>query len=102
MTCNHPRSDRLFSIGSAYREAKVLLSAAELGVFSELAGGPLGASDLANRIEVHHRAAHDFFDALVAMGVLTRDDTGRYRNTEESDHYLDRAKPIRPSQAAVL
>jgi len=49
MTGKNPRTDRLFEIGSAYRQAKVLLSAVELGVFSELANGPLEASDLANR-----------------------------------------------------
>jgi hypothetical protein len=27
------------------------------------------------------------------MGLLTREGSGRYSNTEESDHYLDRAKP---------
>jgi hypothetical protein len=93
MTREHPRTDRLFEIGSAYRQAKVLLSAVELGVFSELAAGPLDARDLASRIQVHGRPARDFFDALVATGLLTRDDEGRYRNTEESDFYLDRAKP---------
>jgi len=93
MTREHPRTDRLFEIGSAYRQAKVLLSAVELGVFSELAAGPLDARDLASRIRVHGRSARDFFDALVATGLLTRDDEGRYRNTEESDFYLDRAKP---------
>jgi ubiquinone/menaquinone biosynthesis C-methylase UbiE len=93
MTREQPRTDRLFEIGSAYRQAKVLLSAVELGVFSELAAGPLDARDLASRIQVHGRPARDFFDALVATGLLTRDDEGRYRNTEESDFYLDRAKP---------
>src|SRR6185312_7768753 len=93
MTVEHPPANRLLEIGSAYRQAKVLLSAVELGVFSALAGGALNASDLANRTQVHDRAACDFFDALVAMGLLTRDDQGRYRNTAESDCYLDRAKP---------
>jgi hypothetical protein len=93
MTGKHPRTDRLFEIGSAYRQAKVLLSAVELGVFSALANGPRDASDLASRVQIHSRAARDFFDALVAMGLLTRDDTGRYRNTDESDRYLDQAKP---------
>ena len=93
MSGNHPRTDRLFEIGSAYRQAKVLLSAIELGVFSQLAAGPLNVSDLADRVQVHGRAARDFFDALVALGLLTRDNTGQYRNTEESDRYLDRGKP---------
>lgn len=93
MTREYLRTDRLFEIGSAYRHAKVLLSAVELGVFSALATGPLDATELASRTHVHNRAARDFFDALVAMGLLTRDGKGRYRNTEESDHYLDQAKP---------
>jgi O-methyltransferase/methyltransferase family protein len=93
MTGEHPRADRLFEIGSAYRQAKVLLSAVELGVFSTLATGPLDATDLANHIQAHSRAARDFFDALVAMGLLTRDGKGQYCNTEESDRYLDQAKP---------
>ncbi|WP_256807912.1 acetylserotonin O-methyltransferase [Bradyrhizobium sp. Bra64] len=93
MTCEHPRTDRLFAIGSAYRQAKILLSAIELGVFSQLATGPLDAGELTRRIQVHSRAARDFFDALVSMSLLTRDDKGLYRNTEECDHYLDQAKP---------
>ena len=93
MTGEHPQANLLLQIGGAYRQAKVLLSAVELGVFSALAAGPLDASDLADRTQVHSRAARDFFDALVAMGVLTRDDKGQYCNTEESDHYLDQAKP---------
>ena len=93
MTGEHPRAARLFEMGSAYRQAKVLLSAVELKVFSVLASGPLGATELANHIQVHSRAARDFFDALVAMGLLTRNRKGQYCNTEESDHYLDQAKP---------
>jgi precorrin-6B methylase 2 len=93
MTCEQPHANRLFEIGSAYRKAKVLLSAVELGVFSVLAAGSLDATDLAERVKVNKRAARDFFDALVAMGLLTRDGKGRYRNTVESDHYLDEAKP---------
>ncbi|MCA6122056.1 methyltransferase [Bradyrhizobium sp. WSM 1704] len=80
-------------MASAYRQAKVLLSAVELRVFSVLANGPLDAKELASHVQVHSRAARDFFDALVAMGLLTRDDKGQYRNTEESDRYLDQAKP---------
>jgi hypothetical protein len=93
MTCAQPHANRLLEIGSAYRNAKVLLSAVELGLFSVLATGPLGAADLADRINVNKRAARDFFDALVAMDLLTRDAEGHYRNTDESDRYLDAAKP---------
>jgi hypothetical protein len=93
MTGERPQANRLLEIGSAYRQAKVLLSAIELGVFSALASGPLDAADLASRAQVHGRAARDFFDALVSMGLLTRDAKGYYRNTEDSDCYLHRGKP---------
>jgi hypothetical protein len=85
--------DRLFSIGSGYRRAKVLLSAIELDLFTLLARQPRKAEDLAPTLGVHPRAARDFFDALVALGLLERDDDGRYANAPEAAIYLDRAEP---------
>ena len=41
---------------------------------------------------LHARSALDFFDALVALGMLERED-GRYRNTPATDLFLDRTKP---------
>ena len=86
-------ADRLYKIGSAYRQAKVLLSAVELDLFSILAKEPLAATALARRIAIDGRGARDFFDALVALELLTRDAEGRYRNSEAADLYLDRGKP---------
>lgn len=86
-------AERLYSIGSAYRQAKVLLSAVELDVFSVLAKEPLDAAELAGRLDIDRRGARDFFDALVALGLLNRDVGGQYRNTEATNLYLDRAKP---------
>ena len=85
--------DRLFSIGSGYRRAKVLLSAIELGLFTVLAEQPHAAEELRQRLGLHARAACDFFDALVALGVLDRSSDGRYANTAEADLYLNRRKP---------
>jgi SAM-dependent methyltransferase len=39
------------------------------------------------------RSATDFFDALVALGMLERDGDGRYANTAATELFLDRAKP---------
>ena len=50
-------------------------------------GGKLG-----RRLGLHTRSARDFFDALVAMGMLHRKGDG-YANTPETDFFLDRAKP---------
>jgi O-methyltransferase domain/Dimerisation domain len=79
-------------LGTAFWGSKTLLSAVELGVFSELAGaGALDGEALRERLSLHPRSATDFFDALVALGVLERED-GRYANTPASELFLDRAK----------
>ena len=87
------RPDRIVQLGYAFRGAKALLSAVELGVFSSLAQGPLDLLTLTKRLGVDGRGAADFFDALVALGMLDRGADGRYANTPESDLYLDREKP---------
>jgi hypothetical protein len=87
-----PSPDRIVQLGLGFWASKTLLSALELGLFSELAGGPLDGEALRRRLGVHPRAARDFFDALVALGLLERQDD-RYANTAEADLFLDRAKP---------
>ena len=84
--------ERIFNLGFGYWGARALLSAVELGVFTELARGPLDAPQLAARLSLHRRGIRDFLDALVALGMLERD-KGTYSNTAESDLFLDRAKP---------
>ena len=80
-------------LGTGFWASKTLLSAVELGLFSELASsGPLDAEALRERLDLHPRSARDFFDALVALGMLERED-GLYRNTADTDLFLDRAKP---------
>jgi len=79
-------------LGAGFWASKTLLSAVELGLFSELAKGPANAESLRDRLGLHERSARDFFDALVALGMLERRD-GQYSNTPETDLFLDRAKP---------
>ena len=73
----------------AFRASKVLLTAVELGVFKSLASGPQTAAALARTLGLQGRGAGDFFDALVALDFLDRDDNGLYANTLESSAYLD-------------
>jgi precorrin-6B methylase 2 len=85
--------DAILQLGTAFWASKTLLSAVELGVFSELAqAGGLEGEALRERLRLHQRSATDFFDALVALGMLERED-GRYVNTPATDLFLDRAKP---------
>src|SRR5262245_25732199 len=84
--------DRILQLGLGFWGPKVLLSAVELGVFTELARGPADLAALTRRLGLHPRSARDFFDALVALGVLERKGD-HYANTAETDFFLDRAKP---------
>ncbi len=88
-----PTPERIMQIGMGFWGSKTLLSAVELGVFSELSA--LGEADgdaLRQRLGLHDRSWRDFLDALVALGLLTRKD-GTYANSPEADLFLDRAKP---------
>jgi SAM-dependent methyltransferase len=84
---------RIIEMGYAFWRSKALLSAVELDVFTVLAIGPLDLQSVRARIGIHERGARDFFDALVALGLLYRDAEGRYGNQPDTDLYLDRRKP---------
>lgn len=84
--------ERILQTGLAFWPSKTLLTAIELGLFSELAKGPLSREELRGRLGLHTRSARDFFDTLVALGFLHREGD-RYSNTREGDIFLDRAKP---------
>ena len=86
--------ERILQLGTAFWGSKALLSAVELGVFSELAAaGPLDGEAVGKRLGLHERSARDFLDALVSLGMLQRNEGGAYANTPETELYLDRAKP---------
>ncbi len=78
--------------GLAFWASKTLLSAIEIGVFTELAKQPQNLESLTGRLGLHPRGARDFLDTLVSLGFLTRLD-GVYSNTPSTDFFLDRHKP---------
>lgn len=88
-TCN---PGRILEIGMGFWASKALLTAVELGVFTQLAKKKMSATDLTKALALHSRGAADFFDALVSLGMLQRVN-GIYSNTQETDLFLDKAKP---------
>ena len=89
---NMPAPDNIVRLGKAFRASKVLLSAVELGVFTTLAKGARDPETLRTEVGISERGARDFFDLLVALKLLERDGSGRYRNGLEAELYLDRSK----------
>jgi O-methyltransferase domain/Dimerisation domain len=84
--------ESILQAGLAFWPSKILLSAVEMGLFTELAKGPQSRESIQGRIGLHPRAARDFLDALAALGFLRRKD-GQYSNTPATDQFLDRHKP---------
>jgi SAM-dependent methyltransferase len=74
--------EEILELGLGFWASKTLLSAVELGVFSELAEGALTRDEIGERLGLHPRGRRDFLDALVALGMLTRDGE-EYANTVE-------------------
>src|ERR671921_747236 len=84
--------EQIMNLGMAFGGSKTLLSAVEIGLFTELAKEPLDLETLSERLMLHPRSARDFLDALVALGLLEREGA-RYANTTETALFLDRARP---------
>jgi len=89
---NQPTPEQILQVGLGFWPSKVLLSAVEMEVFTKLAKKPEDLETLRERLGLHTRAARDFFDALVALGFLQREN-GVYRNTPATDLFLDKSKP---------
>lgn len=83
----------IMQIGLGFWASKTLLSAVELGLFTELAKSPASAEEIREKFGLHPRGMLDFLDALVSMRLLDRDAEGDYSNTADTDLFLDRAKP---------
>jgi hypothetical protein len=84
--------EKILQTGLAFWASKTLLSAVEMGLFTELAKAPQRFDALRGRMGLHPRAARDFFDALTALGFLKKD-SDVYENTPETELFLDKNKP---------
>ncbi len=89
---DQPSPEKILHTGMAFWASKTLLSAVEMGVFTELGHGPETFEALNGRLGLHPRSARDFLDALVALGFLVRTDA-TYANAPETDLFLDKGKP---------
>src|SRR5262245_65935476 len=88
----HPTPEHILQVGLGFWASKTLLSAVEMGVFTELAEHPGDLEQVRRRLGLHPRSAADSLDALVALGFLERRE-GVYRNTPATDLFLDRDQP---------
>jgi predicted O-methyltransferase YrrM len=79
-------------MASGYRACQILLTANRLGLFERLIGGPLDAEELSSILDADRRGVRILCDALVAEGLLLREDDG-YRNGPLVEQFLLPSSP---------
>jgi hypothetical protein len=87
-----PTPELIMQVGMGFWPSKVLLSAVEMELFTDLAKAPQSLESIQGRVGLHPRASRDFLDTLVALRFLQRTD-GQYSNTPATDAFLDKHKP---------
>jgi len=88
----NPAPDFIMQVGLGFWPSKILLSAVEMELFTDLAKGPQSLESIRGRLGLHRGRRAIFLDTLVALGLLARQD-GQYSNTPATDLYLDKHKP---------
>jgi SAM-dependent methyltransferase len=78
--------------------SKHLFVANEIGLFTALADGPATLEQLAHRVGVPQRTLRILADAIVALGLVERED-GAYRNGAAADAFLSGRGPVNLSPA---
>lgn len=88
--------EHILQTGFGFRASHTLLSAIEIGLFTELGKGPRTNRQLRRSLRLSQSGVADLVEPLVALGFLERegDDAGAvYVNSRESGHFLDRNSP---------
>jgi hypothetical protein len=82
----------LLRLGNAFCDAKALLTAVDLDLFTHLQPDGATEEEIRQRLSLHRRGLSDFLHLLVALGLLTK--TGEvFRNAVGAERYLVRDKP---------
>lgn len=82
----------IMQTATAFWPSKILLTSAEMDLFTILSGKSMSADQLGDALGIHERGRYDFFDALVALKFLNREGDGtdgKYSNTPETEEFLN-------------
>ena len=84
--------EAIMGLSRAFMESRVLLTGAELDLFTLAAAAPLTAEQIAERIGAERRALTILLDALAAMGLLVKRD-GSYQTEPSAARLLAADSP---------
>ncbi|MBM4130358.1 SAM-dependent methyltransferase [bacterium] len=83
----------LLQVSGGYWSACALHAAVRLDLFTRLADGPLATAELAARAGADERGAQRLLEALAALGLVARDDDGRWSAAPAARRHLARGAP---------
>jgi SAM-dependent methyltransferase len=83
---------KLLGTSSGYWRGCALQAGVRLGIFTRISKGETGVEEIAATLETDQRATEFLLDALVAMGLLVKENE-RYSNSEAADTHLVKDKP---------
>jgi len=84
--------ETVLKLARQFMESRILLSAAEMNLFTRLDEEPSSAEDLARRLHADPRGMTVLLDALAAMGLLTKQ-AGTYRTAPAAAPLLSDKSP---------
>jgi predicted O-methyltransferase YrrM len=82
-------AEEILNLSGGFLKPRILLTAAELNLFSKLGPKPLAAREICIQEGWDERGLTILLDALTAMGLLTKSEDGRFRPAESLAGLLD-------------
>lgn len=88
-----PQPEAILKLAGQFMESRILLTGAELNLFSLLACAPATAEHLADRLHADQRGLTILLDALAAMGLIVKREDGAYHSSPEAAAFLSDKNP---------
>jgi SAM-dependent methyltransferase len=85
-------ADDIQQLARNYQRSRILFTAYELGVFTELGGERKTSAEVASALGTDPRATDRLLSALAILGLLNKEE-GRFANAAAAARYLVRGKP---------
>jgi predicted O-methyltransferase YrrM len=85
------RPEVILKLARQFMESRIILSAAELNIFSHLDGTPSTAQDLADRLHADLRGLTILLDALAAMDLLSKHKDTYITNADAAPFLTDKS-----------
>ncbi|MGP8153499.1 MAG: methyltransferase [Smithella sp.] len=87
------RSEAILKLARQFMESRILLSAAEMNLFTLLDGMPSTAKDLAGQLHADLRGLTILLDALVTMDLLSKQEDNTYLFATDAASFLTDKSP---------